>query len=387
MKDRSRGDRKKHAGNMPGFETNTNPRADPDLRLLVKHSTVAFTSNPELRSRWRRTYVALNGGGYHLLKFVRGEQVSWRLVRAEYSEFCRNRMSLKRGRSRLTPHVIVREASLIALINSSRCPSPSRVFERPSGFEVRTNSRAELTGAMLGLDANRSTFGDIRILAGDARAFLNLVGVPAANSRDEEAVRQILSLVEAFEADAMDHASAAQGAGVSRVENASKDVDLELLVDVDDAESFLFVDDERREERRREQRQRRRWKETEFRNRVLLTLHGQRWFDRWNNAGIVSTRWWAQRVPLLDAGDGTTTLARLRAAINIGSCAQLPSGEIAAKLCSLACPGASERHGPVPLSWFLSERAFDFWCWAEAQVQSAALRDLRLSRFGGNREQ
>lgn len=360
-KDRSRRARQHGKTHNHGFESDANPRADQDLRLLARHSTVAFTSNRDLRNVWRRAHLALNGGGYHLLKRVRGEHVAAGFVKEEYSEFCRNRVLLKQGRGGLAPYVVVPERTLLALLNSGpRLPSYG----------------VELTAADLDLSGNRSTHGDVRVLGEDGRAFLNLLGIPSSALSDEEAVRQIAVLIEAFEADIARNDDVAATGDVPPLD------DLGSLMDVDDHNGFLIVDDDERDRRRRDRRQRQLLKETEFRNRVLLTLHGQRWFDLWSKDGIVSTRWWAERAPLLDVGDGTTTLGRLRSAINVGSGGQLQAGEVVATLRSLACPGANENRGRVPLPWFQSERAFDFWRWAEAEVQSAALRALRLSRIG-----
>jgi hypothetical protein len=132
------------------------PAGDRDLRQFVGVRNAAFLRWPNERRVWRGTERALNGGGYHLLRYVRGESFHWPIVQLEYRRFCANRLQ----RGPLPTFVVVSERALLQLVNSRK--PVSQVVESRSGFAARSNWDARQTADTLRLEELRSASGDVR---------------------------------------------------------------------------------------------------------------------------------------------------------------------------------------------------------------------------------
>lgn len=320
-------------------ERRPDPKNDRELRWFFAQGRTPTFDSDEDRMRWLHTASALNGRGYQLmLLHTRGWHESAELLCREYSHFLQHRRDPSPE-----PYLVVAESTYFAILNANK--SPSKILEAQSRFSsssslvARSNKSAYLSsGSLNDLEKYRSTWGEIRVDLDSARLCLEL------------------------------------GCGLSLTESRAL-FDIEVF-DMLEGRTLAVERDETalpQSEARR--------KDSTFSQRIQ-NLTGANFLNDWRVDNRLNPQWWAARKELLDVGAGETTTSRL-ARILPG----ISSAKIRDRLIRLACPNAELARTPLPLSWFGSERAYDFWSWVVKEHVGAMRqkRALSFSRYGRRR--
>lgn len=121
------------------------------MLLYAQHTNVADLESRQSRDLWRRVDRALNGAGYHLLRWVQGGDEDPTLVGEEYGKYRANLVSA----GPLPRFLVVPAEGLVALVN--RRKATSRIVENWSGLVPRSNREAFHTASSLGLRRLLST--------------------------------------------------------------------------------------------------------------------------------------------------------------------------------------------------------------------------------------
>lgn len=330
------------------------PRGDAGLLLYAKHASVDRLENPQERELWRSVHRALNGGGYHLLRWVQGGDADPTLVDKEYRTYLANRVRA----GALPRFLVVPAADLVALVN--RRKATSRIVEHWSGLVPRSNREAFHTVSSLGLDHLLSARGDVRLEGTHARVFLDMAGIDSRGWSDNDVLNQLQELL-------VDEPHAEH----------SNELDVYAeQVDVEDDDGFLVSDPVQRAAARAERQEHRRALELAERNAVRRSLGTVGWFDGWENDGAVSKLWWDNRRELLETASDVTTPSRLAKVLEYTMGERLGVARLREKLKTLGCPHVFAVGEGIPLTWFTSDLGAEFWRWVERFVGGMQHRKL-----------